>query len=90
MMPGETKRPSASTISAPAGIAVIPYALMHRVLQVRTLADAIHRLAKTGDLRAITIDRAAERTQPAFKATFARAQNLVREFLAQRMLPMRL
>ena len=40
-----------------AGIAVIPRSLLSRVLQVRTMTDAIHRLAKTGDLRAVRLER---------------------------------
>ena len=73
-----------------AGIAVIPYSLVHRVMQVRTMTDAIHRLAKNGDLRAVTLESADARAQALrFAATFARAQMLVREFLGQRLLPMR-
>jgi hypothetical protein len=76
--------------AASAGIAVIPHALLSRVLQVRTMTDAIHRLAKTGDLRAVTVEREAASAQPAsLVAAFARAQTVVREFFAQRLLPMR-
>lgn len=77
--------------AASAGIAVIPHSLLSRVLQVRCMADAIHRLAKTGDLRAVTLESEAAGAQPTrLVATFARAQYVVREFFEQRLLPMRL
>ena len=74
-----------------AGIAVVPYALVSRVLQVRTMADAIHRLAKAGQLRAVPVEPIAGATQPPWMlGTFFRYQTLVREYLGQRLIPMRL
>lgn len=74
-----------------AGVAVIPYSLLPRVMQVRSMEDAIHRLAKTHDLRAVRLERGPANPQPArLAATLVRAQYLVREFLGQRLLPMRL
>ena len=76
--------------AAPAGIAVIPYSLVHRLMQVRSMVDAIHRLAKTGDVQAVRLEPQASRPQSLrLAATFARAQMLVREFLGQRLLPLR-
>ena len=73
-----------------AGVAIIPYSLVHRILHVRTMTDAIHRLSKSGDLRAVRLEPEAARAQtPWLAITFARAQTQVREFFSQRLLPMR-
>ena len=59
--------------AAPAGVAVIPYSLVHRIMHVRTMTDAIHRLAKNGDLRAVRLAPEAARAEtPSFALSFAR------------------
>jgi hypothetical protein len=40
------------------GLAVIPAALRGRLASVRSMTDAVHRLAKTGQLRAVPLTQA--------------------------------